>query len=441
MTTDTTLHMAFRQLAAIAVDFELAPDQRRELDAHLASCAECRRFRSALADDRALLRDRRREAPPRRLEDQVLALDGPASWSRAGFRFGVSWAAVAVALLSLALLASVAFVGAKLLLRQPVTDDAQPRTAGQPLGELPLLGHITATIPVPIGDAAGGHQCHVLQLSDCATAIAASGDAVWVTTTTGVARIDPATDRVVASIPLGAFPHAIALRDGLAWVAVAGSRSVVAIDARTNVIAGTVQLGGVPSSIAIDARAVWVPVGDQLVEVDPATYAVRNRIQLPGRASAVAAVDGTLVLAMTELDAIAFVDETSGEVTRTPLEHLAAPWQIQASGDTAWYAGHDQLGRVDLSTRSIGQVIVALNQPALALGPGPDGAAAHLWLASALNRGVEDVDPALGRAVSGLSIDAASSWNAAIAVLNGTVWVRLYDPAVTLRITPDQPTT
>ena len=200
-------HAAFRQLAAIAVDFELAPDQRRELDAHLAGCAGCRRFAAALAGDRALLRDRRREVPSRRLDDVVLALDGTAGWSRPTFRPGRSWAAVAVALLSLALLASVAFVGARLLLRPPVTDVVQPGPA-QPLGDLPLLGSVAATIPVPVGNAARGHDCHIIPASGCATAVAATDDAIWATTTNGIARIDPTTNRVVTTIPLGDYPRA-----------------------------------------------------------------------------------------------------------------------------------------------------------------------------------------------------------------------------------------
>jgi hypothetical protein len=438
--TPNTPHEAFRRLAAMAVDFELAPEQRRELEAHLTGCGECRRFTSALAGDRTLLRDRRREIPPRRLEDAVLALDGTTGWSRPAFRFGLSWAAVAVALLSLALLASVAFVGARLLLRPPVTDIVQPGPAGRPLGDLPVLGRISATIAVPIGDAAGGHLCHVIAISDCATAIAASDDAVWVSKTDGVARIDPASNLVVSTIGLGAFPRAIAVANGVVWVAVAGDQSVVAIDAATNRIAGTVGVGGIPAALAIDARAVWAVVGDQIVEIDPSTYSVRSHIRLPGIASAMAAVDGVLVLTLTNADSIAFVDEASGIATQVLVENLGAPWQVRASGETVWYAGHDQVGEVDMATRTISRTILAPNQPALAVGPGPGGSTSQVWLASVWNRGVEDIDPALGRAVSGLSIDAASHWNASIAVLNGSLWVRLYDPEVTLRITPDQPT-
>jgi hypothetical protein len=438
--TPTTSHSAFRELAAMAVDFELAPAQGRELEAHLATCGECRRFSSALAGDRALLRDRRREIPPRRLEDAVLALDGTVGWSRPAFRFGLSWAAVAVALLSLALLASVAFVGARLLLRPPVTDIVQPGPAAQPLGDLPVLGRITATIPVPIGDAAGGHSCQVVPASDCVTAVAASDHAVWVTTTNGIARIDPTNNHVVVTIPLGDFPRAIAVANGVVWVAVGGDRSVVAIDEATNKIEGKVPLSGIPVALAIDARAAWATVGDQVVEIDPTTRSIRRRIQLPGIANGVAAVDGVLVFTLTDLDQVVFLDEGSGVVTLAQVDHLLAPRQVRASGGMVWYAGHSQIGQVDMATRSITTTILVPNQPELAIGPEPGGATLHVWLVSALNQGVEDVDPALGRAISGLSIDSASNWLASIAVANGTLWVRLYDPEVTLRITPDQPT-
>ena len=437
--TPTTSHAAFRQLAAMAIDFELAPVQRQQLEAHLAGCSECRRFGAALSRDRTMLRDRRREIPPRRLEDAVLAIDGTAGWSRPAIRFGLSWAGVAAALLSLALLASVAFVGARLLLHQPVTDIVRPGPAARPFGDLPLLGRVAASIPVPIGDADGGHFCLVIPVSDCVTAIAASADAIWVSATDGIARIDPADNRVVATIPVGAFPRAIAAADGLVWVGVAGAGSVVAIDTATNRIAGRLPVDGIPVALAVDARAVWAAVGDQVVEIDPSTYSIRGRIPLSGRVSGMVAVDGVLVLTLPDRDAIAFVDEASGVVTLAPVDHLAAASQVRASGEMVWYAGHDQVGQVDVATRSIISTILTPNLPDLAIGPKPGGTALQLWVASVLNRGVEDIDPALGRAVSGLSIESVGDWRASIVVADGSIWIRLYDPEVVLRIIPEPP--
>jgi predicted anti-sigma-YlaC factor YlaD len=433
-------HAAFRKLAATADDFDLAPGERRELDAHVTACAECRRFMAALAGDRARLRNRRRDVPRPRLQEAVLAIDGPGALARPALRMGLSWAAVAVTLLTLALLASLTFVGMRLLLRTPVTDTVQPAPAA-PLGDLPLLGRISATIPVPIGGAAAGHECHVIQGSDCLTAVVASSEAVWVSTTEGIVRIDPANSRVVASIPTGAFPRAIAVAGDRVWVALGGDRSIVSVDATENRIAGSIPLDDVPTAIAIDAQGVWVTAGDQLLRIDGATLAIERRIQLPAAANSVAAVAGVLVLALPGADAIAFVDEATDVVTLAPTGRFAEPWQIRAVGTDVWFAGHDLVGRIDPLSRSITETITALNLPDLAIEPRTDGTAPRLWLASALNRGVEALDPALGRAVSGLSIDAAGNWRASIAVADGTVWVRLYDPAVTLRITPLPPGT
>lgn len=51
----TTVHEEFLELAAAAIDFELTPAERASLDAHLASCATCRRRVAAIeADQRAM---------------------------------------------------------------------------------------------------------------------------------------------------------------------------------------------------------------------------------------------------------------------------------------------------------------------------------------------------------------------------------------------------
>ena len=48
-------HERFLELAAAAIDFELEPEERAELDRHLAECDSCRRTAEAFRDDAATI--------------------------------------------------------------------------------------------------------------------------------------------------------------------------------------------------------------------------------------------------------------------------------------------------------------------------------------------------------------------------------------------------
>jgi virginiamycin B lyase len=76
-----------------------------------------------------------------------------------------------------------------------------------------------------------------------------------------VSRIDPATDSIVATIPVGLDPFGIAVREGDVWVANRTSFTVSRIDPRTNGVVATIQIGNRPQGIAAGNGAVWVSVG------------------------------------------------------------------------------------------------------------------------------------------------------------------------------------
>jgi hypothetical protein len=77
-------HARIRDLAATALDFELDPDERAELDAHLATCPACAADAEALRGDLAFVRALPAPGAPVRVRQAVLG-DGPAvgrRWSR-----------------------------------------------------------------------------------------------------------------------------------------------------------------------------------------------------------------------------------------------------------------------------------------------------------------------------------------------------------------------
>lgn len=79
-----TEHARIRDLAATALDFELEPDERAELDGHLAACPACTAYAEALRGDLAFVRALPAPGAPVRVRQAVLG-EEPAvrrRWSR-----------------------------------------------------------------------------------------------------------------------------------------------------------------------------------------------------------------------------------------------------------------------------------------------------------------------------------------------------------------------
>jgi virginiamycin B lyase len=76
-----------------------------------------------------------------------------------------------------------------------------------------------------------------------------------------VTRIDPATDRVVATIPVPRGAYSVAAADGAVWVTGAIDRAVARIDPATNRVAATIPLDGSPVDVAVGSVGVWVVEG------------------------------------------------------------------------------------------------------------------------------------------------------------------------------------
>jgi hypothetical protein len=115
--------------------------------------------------------------------------------------------------------------------------------------------------------------------------VAVGAGAGWVASGRGaVARIDAASNRVVAVITLPpASPAGIAVAGGSVWVAAAGD-GVARIEAATNRLLGTIRLDFYAERVAVGGGVLWVggPTTDPIVEmaggvarIDAATGRVR----------------------------------------------------------------------------------------------------------------------------------------------------------------------
>ncbi|HEX3211739.1 MAG TPA: hypothetical protein VH016_04175, partial [Actinomycetota bacterium] len=160
------------------------------------------------------------------------------------------------------------------------------------------------------------------------TGLAVDATTVWVVhrDTDEVVRVDPGTGRVVARIKLGPLPFELAPGDrrfrpslvavgaGAGWVA--SDRGAVArIDAASNRVVAVIKLAPeVPAGIAVAGRTVWVAAGgDGVARIEAATNRLLGTIRLDLYAERVAVGGGAVWVGGPTTDPIV---EMAGAVAR-----------------------------------------------------------------------------------------------------------------------------
>ena len=171
--------------------------------------------------------------------------------------------------------------------------------------------------------------------------------AVWVADDQGAAivRVSPSSDKVVARIPVGDGPADMFFRGSQAWVVTHRDNTIFRIDATTN---APTRLGIVEGSNAAAERlallgdALWITGrGMSLVEMDPATGAVRRRVDVGGTGIDVVAAAGAL-----------WVPVRTAAVDRTGFPTMTAVRRVAADGSVKTVA--TARGRVDVHGLAVG---------------------------------------------------------------------------------------
>jgi virginiamycin B lyase len=176
--------------------------------------------------------------------------------------------------------------------------------------------------------------------------VAVGAGAGWVASGRGVvARIDAASNRVVAVITLfPARPAAIAVAGGSVWVAAAGD-GVARIEAATNRLLGSIRLDLYAERVAVGAGTIWVagPTTDPIVEmaggvarIDAATGRVREIVPTGLPTGLAAAAGGVLV---TEPEAVGGALECiQPGVPPTAMTLQPALGELAVGGGAVWVA-------------------------------------------------------------------------------------------------------
>ena len=196
------------------------------------------------------------------------------------------------------------------------------------------------------------------------TGLAVDATTVWVVhrDTDEVVRVEPGTGRVVARIRLGPLPFELAPGDrrfrpslvavgaGAGWVA--SDRGAVArIDAASNRVVAVIKLARqVPAGIAVAGRTVWVAErGHGVARIDAATNRLLGTIRLHLQAERVATDGGAIWVGGRSTDpsfesagAVARVDTTTGHVREIVPSGL--PTGLAAGVGAVWITERDAAG-------------------------------------------------------------------------------------------------
>jgi DNA-binding SARP family transcriptional activator/streptogramin lyase len=176
--------------------------------------------------------------------------------------------------------------------------------------------------------------------SALAAVLLSRGHAESVVITRGsVVAIDPATNRVIAAVPLGggAQPGELAGGVGGLWVANAAQQTVVRIDPQTRAVVQTYDLGVAPADVAVDAHSAWVVTGldNSLERIDLATGKVRSTPlpRVPAGFYAVATGGGAVWVAG---ETLLRIDPRSGAVSGNARGDCCSPKDVDFAGGAAW---------------------------------------------------------------------------------------------------------
>jgi hypothetical protein len=261
--------------------------------------------------------------------------------------------------------------------------------------------------------------------------LAFGADSLWIAAGDRLLRLDPATDRVMASIPLAqqdSGPAGLAFGAGAVWVPVAVPGSLWRVDPASNKIVARIPLGESLAGfigIAASDHAVWITSGEQqdgerggvLFRIDPRRNRVTARLPLPGVPSDVAADRGSVWVATTSGQVLA-VEPGRGRIvgavqTGGPLgfTQTVAVW---AGMGAVWLA--DPLAkvvmRVDPSSLRVVASVATGPVTALTVGNGA------VWAVGPL--GIQRIDPASNRVVATLP---AAELNGVLMVTTGAGWL------------------
>jgi serine/threonine-protein kinase len=259
-------------------------------------------------------------------------------------------------------------------------------------------------------------------------------------------RIDPATDRLAATVPLGSVVWRVAAGEGSVWVIDRDSR-YRRVSAATNEAVGTGTTAGLASGIAVGFGSVWIAnyegstaTSGTITEVDPATGRARRVIpvaveqRVPSRPTfndVVADPFSRSVWVVSPLElALKRIRPNLGTLAATVPTGETTPWQLAAGEGAVWATTNFGTVRVDPSRNAVvARVALPFDPRDIAVGAGA------VWIANGTGNSIWVVDPDTNRVVDRIPVGLEPM---GVAVGEGAVWVANRRDGTVSRIDPQR---
>jgi len=303
-------------------------------------------------------------------------------------------AAIGVAVAALAGGAALPVAGAP-----PASAEVLPNA----VSELDASGSVVASVPIGTNPIA----------------LASAGGAVWVVNAGDdtVYKVNPSTHSVEQVVPVGHDPRALAVTGDDVWVTNFDDGTVSRINVDIGQVVMKIDVGGGPDAIAAGPAGLWVANSNDntIQRIDPRSGTPRDPIDV-GDGPDGLAVDETSVWVANGRDGtVLHIDATSGDAMSSPIRVGSGPRGIVRTGDDVWVA--DEL------SQSVTRIPVAMG-PAetYAVGDGPTALAVlggSVWVAEKYSGDLLRID-LNRRARTHIDIHAAAQ---GLAVVDGHLWV------------------
>lgn len=270
--------------------------------------------------------------------------------------------------------------------------------------------------------------------------IAVSDTAVWVHNFTAgtLLRVDPTTNRVMATIPIGAGSGHVALEAGFVWVLSREDSIVWKIDPHTNKVVAKIALPPPNAYLAVSPGAIWVAsvANATVTRIDPQTDRVVAKISIPDGPAWMSFGAGSLWICSFNTSNLWQLDPSTNQTVKSYDVGSAQGNQcatVAALDNTVLVevfqqGGSAEMERIDTATKTLDAKAYPLPDD-LGLGLVVDAQGAWIFSADGV---LYRVDPHTNRVVGKL---VGSGEGAGVALGDGSVWFAISDGTL-LRITP-----
>jgi len=265
--------------------------------------------------------------------------------------------------------------------------------------------------------------------------IALGEGALWVLGDLGgqtVSRIDLGTNQVVATVPVGEFPQALAIGYGAVWAAGLDG-TVTRIDPLTNQVGGMIPVA--PSSglngIAAGAGAVWVSSGEHgiMYRIDPNTNQVIATIQLEPWSSQITTTQDAVWVTNPITPILTRIDPGTNQVSAAiRLDCSTRDLAVDATAVWVTCDSVPALLRVDPLTNQVAARIAVGNHPR-----GVVSDSNVVWVTSQTDNTLTMIDPTTNQVIA---VYRVGQGPIDVAAAQDEVWVALSGEGAIWRIKP-----